>query len=93
MTEPKALVLPPKPLTALSARLPNRRGAQALQKYVIDVCDALARACRHQVGAVLPEPTVIADHFGLFTVEQARSFSVVLHKFYGASLPASRARS
>ncbi|MEU7480553.1 hypothetical protein AB0A63_31560 [Lentzea sp. NPDC042327] len=88
MTRPKTLVLPPAPPTGLPPRLSGWLRAQQLQRYALDVYDALARACQHQVGAVLPEPSAIAAHFKAFTMEQATLMSAALHERYGVSLPA-----
>lgn len=90
---PAELVLPPKPCSFPPVWLPQSVRPRALQQYAIDVCDALVRACRDQVGAVLLDPKVIAAHFEAFTVEQARSCSAVLHRYYGAALPVSGVRS
>lgn len=87
------LELPPKPSGFPLARLPTSARPRAVQQGAIDVCDALVRACRDQVGAVLPDPKVIAAHFEAFTVEQARSCCTVLHRYYGAALPVSGVRS
>lgn len=93
MSKARTFVLPPRPLTTLWTRLPSWRRPQVLQKYVLDVGDALVRACRAQTGAVLPSPAVISAHFEAFTVEQAKSFSLFLHQRYGVALQASGVRA
>lgn len=87
----RLLVLPPRPRSEPSARLREPELHVRVQKYVIDVCDALVRACRVQGPLVrLPEPRVVSTHFGAFTENQARFWSAVLCEHHGAVLVDNR---
>lgn len=83
----RLLVLPPRPRSEPPAWLRGSELHVRVQQYVIDVYDALVRACRAQGRLVrLPEPRVIAAHFGAFTEHQARFLSAVLCERHGAVL-------
>jgi hypothetical protein len=83
----RLLTLPRRPAqepfagTSTSARLERER------RYRLAAWDELVRAVRDQGPRVrLPNPRVIAAHFGALTVTQALFWSAVLCERYGAVL-------